>query len=79
MFAPTTQNTNSGFRCGMASACLRPFMSRRTHRKPIRFLMERTPYGVEPYGSTTIRKNSIPGESFARDGFIFVYQDVRGR
>ncbi len=42
-------------------------------------LMERTPYGVGPYGTDNYPKALFPGESFARDGFIFVYQDVRGR
>jgi putative CocE/NonD family hydrolase len=43
------------------------------------FLMTRTPYSVEPYGVDKYPKNLYPGDDFARDGFIFVYQDVRGR
>ena len=43
------------------------------------FLMERTPYGVEPYGADHYPKQLGPAPSFATDGFIFVYQDVRGR
>src|SRR6185312_7400158 len=42
-------------------------------------LMTRTPYGVEPYGADNYPKTLFPGEEFERDGFIFVYQDVRGR
>jgi hypothetical protein len=42
-------------------------------------LMTRTPYGVAPYGTDNYPKTLFPGEGFERDGFIFVYQDVRGR
>jgi predicted acyl esterase len=42
-------------------------------------LMTRTPYGVAPYGSDTYRDTVGPSEVAAREGFIFVYQDVRGR
>lgn len=42
-------------------------------------LLVRTPYGVGPYGADGYRERLGPDESFQRDGFIFVYQDVRGR
>ncbi|MCC6859179.1 MAG: CocE/NonD family hydrolase [Bryobacterales bacterium] len=43
------------------------------------FLLLRTPYTVAPYGSDNYL-NVQPGlEKFMREGFIFVYQDVRGR
>lgn len=42
-------------------------------------LMMRTPYGVGPYGIDKYRGGLGPSEKFAREGFIFVYQDVRGR
>src|SRR5207253_10508713 len=48
-----------------------------TERWPI--LFDRTPYGVGPYGIDTYRADLGPSEKFARDKFIFVYQDVRGR
>ena len=42
------------------------------------FLMDRTPYGVPPYGDGM--KTSIgPSMEYAKDGYIVVYQDVRGR
>jgi putative CocE/NonD family hydrolase len=42
------------------------------------FLMDRTPYSVAPYGEGY--KASIgPSPQFVKDGYIFVYQDVRGR
>src|SRR5690349_12394073 len=44
---------------------------------PIMFL--RTPYSVGPYGEDNYRSNLGPSEFFAKDGFIFAYQDVRGR
>ena len=41
-------------------------------------LLNRTPYTVSPYGSGY--KTSLgPDQLFAREGYIFVYQDVRGR
>lgn len=42
------------------------------------FLMIRTPYSVSPYG---LDRYEIPWprESFAREGFVFAVQDVRGR
>ena len=43
------------------------------------FLMERTPYSVTPYGTDNYPKHLGPAPSFVADGFIFVYQDVRGR
>ncbi len=42
-------------------------------------LMERTPYSVGPYGVDNYPKVLGPHEGFAEDGYIFVYQDVRGR
>jgi putative CocE/NonD family hydrolase len=42
-------------------------------------LMQRTPYSVSPYGIDNYRPVLGPSEGFEREGFIFVYQDVRGR
>ncbi len=42
-------------------------------------LLNRTPYGVGPYGEGRSRGELGPSPRFAREGFIFVYQDVRGR
>jgi len=42
-------------------------------------MMQRTPYNVAPYGADQYRNNLGPSELFAREKFIFVYQDVRGR
>ncbi|UCG89337.1 MAG: X-Pro dipeptidyl-peptidase, partial [Gemmatimonadota bacterium] len=45
------------------------------------FLMKRTPYTVGPYGEDRFPDELGPvGSSrFADEGYIFVYQDVRGR
>ncbi|MCL4842271.1 MAG: CocE/NonD family hydrolase [Bryobacteraceae bacterium] len=43
------------------------------------FLLSRTPYSVAPYGTGNYRPSLGPSEEFAKDGYIFVYQDVRGR
>jgi len=42
-------------------------------------LMTRTPYGVDPYGPDAYTQELGMSAKFAQDGFIFVYQDVRGR
>jgi len=42
-------------------------------------MFDRTPYSVAPYGADNFKASLGPSEKFARDGFIFVYQDVRGR
>jgi putative CocE/NonD family hydrolase len=43
------------------------------------FLMDRTPYNVGPYGEDQYPKHLGPSEEFEKAGYIFVYQDVRGR
>src|SRR5919112_1811173 len=43
------------------------------------FLLTRTPYSVSPYGADNYRASLGPSESFEKEGFIFVYQDARGR
>jgi putative CocE/NonD family hydrolase len=47
------------------------------HTYPI--MMTRTPYSVRPYGVDQYPTSLGPSEFFAREKFIFVYQDVRGR
>ena len=42
-------------------------------------LLNRTPYTVAPYGSENFRTTLGPSPLFAKEGYIFVYQDVRGR
>lgn len=42
-------------------------------------MLDRTPYNVKPYGVDQYRENLGPSEFFAREKFIFVYQDIRGR
>lgn len=54
------------------------YAPRDTSRKyPI--MLNRTPYSVGPYGDDKYRSSVGPSQLFAEDGFIFVYQDVRGR
>ena len=48
-----------------------------TRRYPI--MLTRTPYGVGPYGADAYPRTIGPSEKFADEGFVFVYQDVRGR
>ncbi len=48
-----------------------------SQKYPIMF--DRTPYSVGPYGPDAYRSPLGPDELFAREGYIFVYEDVRGR
>jgi putative CocE/NonD family hydrolase len=48
-----------------------------SHPWPI--LLTRTPYSVGPYGADKYKSALGPSPLFQKDGFIFVYQDVRGR
>src|ERR1035438_1166524 len=43
------------------------------------FLMDRTPYSVGPYGEDKYPVRLGPSDEFEKSGYIFVYQDVRGR
>jgi uncharacterized protein len=42
-------------------------------------LMQRTPYSVRPYGADQFKNSLGPEGTFTQEGYIFVYQDVRGR
>ena len=42
-------------------------------------LMQRTPYRVAPYGTDKYKTRLGPSEKFEQEGFIFVFQDVRGK
>jgi len=42
-------------------------------------LLKRTPYGLHPYGKDDFPASLGPSPAFARAGYIFAYQDVRGR
>jgi len=48
-----------------------------TERYPI--LMTRTAYGIAPYGTDEYRSVLGPNNEFAREGYVFVYQDTRGK
>lgn len=47
--------------------------------RPYPFLIDRTPYSVGPYGVDQYRSQLGPSPDFDRSGYIFVFQDVRGR
>ena len=42
-------------------------------------MLLRTPYSVGPYGKDAFRTSLGPSPLFQEEGYIFVYQDVRGR
>jgi putative CocE/NonD family hydrolase len=42
-------------------------------------LLTRTPYSVGPYGVDRYKDNLGPSPPFAQAGYVFAYQDVRGR
>lgn len=49
----------------------------RSQQYPI--LLNRTPYSIRPYGTDQYRESIGPSPLFATEGYIIVYQDVRGR
>ncbi|RMB56918.1 CocE/NonD family hydrolase [Dokdonia sinensis] len=42
-------------------------------------IMQRTPYSCRPYGEDEFRSKIGPNEYMMKEGYIVVYQDVRGR
>jgi len=42
-------------------------------------LLNRTPYAIGPYGADSFPESLGPSPLYAREGYIFVNQDVRGR
>ncbi len=42
-------------------------------------LLQRTPYSIGPYGIDNYRNSLGPSDKFTKEGYIVVYQDVRGR
>lgn len=42
-------------------------------------IMQRTPYNSGPYGADQFKKSISPSETMMKEGYIVVYQDVRGR
>jgi putative CocE/NonD family hydrolase len=51
----------------------------RDARQTYPILLNRTPYSVAPYEKDKLRGSLGPNRLFAAEGYIFVYQDVRGR
>lgn len=54
----------------------------RAPKEKLPFLLLRTPYGTGPYGPDEYRKHLGPSPhsfEFEEEGFIFVFQDVRGK
>jgi predicted acyl esterase len=42
-------------------------------------MLNRTPYAIGPYKSARMKLNLGPSSEMMHEGYIFVYQDVRGR
>src|SRR6478752_7236418 len=42
-------------------------------------ILQRTPYSCSPYGLDKFKKRISPNPFMLREGYIIVYQDVRGR
>ena len=47
--------------------------------KPYPVIMQRTCYSIAPYGEVNFPAKLGPSEIIMKEGYIFVYQDVRGR
>ena len=54
-----------------------PYAANAKETYPI--LLVRTPYGSGPYGADEYRTRLGPSVEFEKEGFIFAFQDVRGR
>ncbi len=50
-----------------------------TDNRTYPIMLQRTGYSVQPYGLDQYRAALGPSELFAREKFIFAYQDIRGR
>lgn len=48
-------------------------------KKKHAILLNRTPYTVSPYGEDNYKTSLGPSPGLLKEGFIFVYQDVRGK
>jgi len=48
-----------------------------TKKYPI--LLQRTPYSCKPYGKDKYRRRIGPNKTMMKEGYIIVYEDVRGR
>ena len=46
--------------------------------QPYPIMMTRTPYSIGPYGVDQYKGDLGPSPEFGKEGYIFVYQDVRG-
>ena len=57
----------------------RPSMCPRIRSQSYPILLTRTPYSVKPYGVDQYKPDLGPSPLFGKEGYIFVYQDVRGR
>jgi putative CocE/NonD family hydrolase len=51
----------------------------KNNSKKYPMMMDRTCYSVAPYGVDKYKNSLGPSPLFLQDGYIFVYQDVRGR
>ncbi|WP_066834511.1 CocE/NonD family hydrolase [Rufibacter ruber] len=49
----------------------------KTQKYPI--MLNRTPYSVAPYGEAKYKTSLGPSSEMLREGYIFAYQDVRGK
>ena len=51
----------------------------KNHSAAYPMLLNRTPYSIAPYGAGNFKTSLGPSQLYAREGYIFVDQDVRGR
>ena len=73
-----TTSSNTAFPCATASNCSRRFMRPRMPRGPIRSSWCGRLIRYLPM-APTITATTLGRRAFEKEGFIFVYQDVRGR
>ncbi len=73
------QNMNTASPCGMAFTLFTSVYVPKDASQSYPFMIDRTPYSVAPYGEDQYKKSLGPSDEFEKAGYIFVYQDVRGR
>ena len=72
---------NTELKCVTVQSCIRWFFLPNDTSEPYPILLCRSPYGFGPYGANTGYYNykRETWNHYVKEGFIIVYQDVRGR
>ncbi len=75
----TTTSRSTWSPCGTAWSSSPSSTRPRRREEELPILLYRTPYSIGPYGPHEYRDVLGPSPEFDRDGYIFAFQDVRGK